>query len=187
MPFIAMRDHERFKVGDRVEVIDDISHYYQSHIGTITSEQQRPMAVVQECDVRLADGTCSRFFDFQLHIPKAITAGIVFDSATSPPVSEACRNRAGRHLRFAVGDFAVHIKVAASDGHKTLLGQVNSVGALPESPLVTLLLQNEPQRTTAANSCGEFIFPRAPLGNVSLELFIPGRRIIVAFDVGSIG
>jgi hypothetical protein len=177
----------RFKVGDRVEVIDDIDNHYQSHVGTIMGEQQRPMAVVQECDVRFADGTHDRFFDFQLHIPAAITAAAVFDSATSAAVSGARGASESRHLLFAAGGFDLHIKVAAGEGGKTLWGQVNSSGPLPESPLVTLLVQNEPQQTTTANNSGAFAFPRAPLGSVSLEIFVPGRRIIVTFDMGPTG
>jgi len=52
-----------FEVGDRVEVIDDIGHHYQSHVGIVTKAQQRVMAVAEEFEVRLADGTVHRFFD----------------------------------------------------------------------------------------------------------------------------
>ncbi len=174
----------QFKVGDRVEIIDDIGHHYPSHIGIVTKERHRSMAVAQDVDVWLADGTYHRFFDFQLHVPAAIVAHVLFDSATAPQIAGTRGICQSRHLQFAADDFDLQITIAESEGHKTILGHIDSRWAVPESPLVTLLVENDPQQSTIADGLRKFAFDQVPPRNVSLEIFAPGRCIIAAFDVG---
>jgi hypothetical protein len=165
-----------FKVGDRVEVIDDIGHHYQSHVGIVTKAQQRAMAVAEEFDVRLADGTAHRFFDFQLGTSPATTAPIIFDSTMAPQVQATRGHLDSRHLQFAAEGLYLHIRI--TDNQKAIHGQVTSNQNLPEQPLVTLLVDNEPQQDTTADDLGEFGFGHVPLGNLAVEIFVPGRRII---------
>jgi hypothetical protein len=164
-----------FKAGDRVEIIDDIGHHYQSHIGIVTSTQQRAMAVAADVDVHLADGTAHRFFDFQLRTPPATSAPIIFDSTTAPPILKALDHEC-RHLQFEAEGLDLHIRVTEKE--RTIRGQVTSDRNLPEQPLVTLLVDDKPQQDTTANDVGEFEFDEVPLGRVTVEIFIPGRRII---------
>jgi hypothetical protein len=173
----------QFYVGDRVEVIDDIGHHYQSHVGIVTKAQHRAMAVAEEFDVRLADGTDRRFFDFQLGIPPAVSASIVFDSSTSPSATGSRSSGDTRHLQFAAKDFDLHINIEDREGQKTILGQLNSPSRLAEQALLTLIAENELRQTAAADLTGEFRFERAPIGNLTCEIFLPGLRIIAALSV----
>jgi hypothetical protein len=83
-----------------------------------------------------------------------------------------------RHLRFALGGLDLHLRIA--EKQKVIHGQVTSSRSLPERPLVTLLVDNEPRQTTTPDDLGEFGFGEVPPGNVTVEIFLPGRRVIAA-------
>jgi hypothetical protein len=165
-----------FKAGDRVEIIDDIGHQYQSHVGIVMKTQQRAMAVVEEVDVHLADGTAQRFFDFQLRTPPAKPAPVIFDSTMAQEVVGTRGNTDCRHLQFEAEGLGLHIRVTAK--RRAIQGQVTSSQKFPEQPLVTLLVDDQPQQDTTADGIGEFAFDEVPLGNVTVEIFMPGRRIV---------
>jgi hypothetical protein len=165
-----------FKVGDRVEVIDDIGRHFQSHVGIVTGTRRRPMSVAQEIDVRLADGVIHRFFDFQLCTPPATPLSLIFDSATAPGVEGVRDTSEARQMLFRGQDIDLHLRVTPTQ----IRGQFTSVQTASEGPLITLLINDEPWHTITADNAGDFALEEVPLGTITLEIFVPGRRFVLA-------
>jgi hypothetical protein len=171
----------QFKAGDRVEVIDDIGNHYLSHVGIVTNARQREMAVAEEVDVCLANGLTHRFFDFQLRTRPAASAHIVFDSTVAPQPHGIRGSGISRHLQFAAEGFVLHIQIL--EQQRAVHGQVVSIQNVSEPPLVTLLVDNEPQQTTGSDDFGDFRFEELPDGKIAVEIFLPGRRFVADLSI----
>src|SRR5688500_6567550 len=74
-------------IGDRVELISEIWHRYPSCVGVITSATHHPVPVLQEFDVKLADGTAAAFSAFQLIVRTPTEAQKLVDSTAARQVS----------------------------------------------------------------------------------------------------
>jgi hypothetical protein len=59
----------RFKPGDRVQLIGDISRFYKCVIGVVLDCGGSASSILKTYLVRLADNTVDLFFDFQLQTP----------------------------------------------------------------------------------------------------------------------
>ena len=170
-----------FKIGDRVEIVGEITNLSLPKVGVITAAGKACLR--SKFTVRLADGTESDFWDSQLHIPPIIFADMIFDTHVSPLPSGARGSMFKRHLRFISREFDIHMMFIESEKQKRLYGQLTANGVAPESSLITLLSNGEPYATTAASSCGEFEVNQIPFASAALEILIPSRRIVVTFDV----
>jgi hypothetical protein len=172
----------RFNIGDRVQLVGDISRFYPCTVGIVTDGGNYPASVLNQYKVRLADGAEGTFFDFQLETPPLITARVIFDSA----VTEKPKGQRGpvpdRHVRLLGRDIDIHLKIMGTP-LKTVIGQVTA-GANPVmNAQVTLLVQNEIAGTTITNDLGEFTLRGVPAGEVGIEIFLPSRRILVPLTV----
>ncbi len=170
-----------FQVGDRVEVIGTIAKYYVSTIGIVTALGQSQVPVMKDFHVELTDGTLARFFDFQLRVPPPTMAGLLFDNWRSPSLSGLRGAAEDRHLLFVMCDFDIHLKLGRSDEKKTVLGQVTPV---PRISLVSLLIGQQQKETTTTDLTGAFKLPEIGWGDVAVEIFVPGQRIICEFPAG---
>lgn len=113
----------------------------------------------------------------------AIAAHIIFDSSVSP-VNSGFRGIAqDRHLLFVAQGLDIHVKIVASKRHREIHGQVIHHTPPGESMLIQLCVQEEPKDTTTTDSFGEFSFHEVPIGNVTVEILKPSRRIAASFSV----
>jgi hypothetical protein len=170
------------KIGDRVELISDIGHRFRSRIGIITAADQHTVPVLKEFVVRLADGGEAIFSGFQLKKPPARAARRLVGSDVFSHTSGMRGKVEDRHLLFVDDNFDIHLKVATSQEHKNVLGQVTSRTTVWELALVTLLAQDRPYETATTDSFGDFMFRKVPAGNLNIEILIPSHRIVVPFD-----
>jgi hypothetical protein len=171
-----------FNIGDRVELIREIGHYYPSRIGIIASAGKHPVSLLREFLVRLADGTKATFSGFQLRTPTATAAHKLLDSAASASTSGMRGSLGGRHLLFAAEGFDIHLKLASSERRKIVVGQLTSETSKWNHALVTLLVQDAPHVTTSTDSFGEFLLEEIPSGNVSIEILVPSYRVVATFE-----
>jgi hypothetical protein len=172
-----------FNIGDRVELIREIGHYYPARIGIITSAGTHPVSLLREFLVRLADGTKATFSGFQLRTPTATAAHKLLDSAASAANASGMRGSpGGRHLLFAAEGFDIHLKLASSERRKIVVGQLTSETSKWNHALVTLLVQDAPHVTTSTDSFGEFLLEEIPSGNVSIEILVPSYRVVATFE-----
>ena len=111
----------------------------------------------------------------------ATTAHIIFDSYLSPLPSGVRGIDQDRHLLFVGPELDIHVKIAQVNRHKEIYGQVITHGPREESTTI-LLLSCEASQEMTAGPFGEFTFDEVPSGNVSLEILLPTRRVIAAFD-----
>ena len=171
----------RLEIGDRVEIVGDIRDQLPSSIGIITATEGT--FSLPKFRVRLADGTESVFWDSQLQVPPVMYADMIYDTHVSP-VPPALRGSICEHqMRFISREFDIHLKLTRSDERTTLHGQLSANGVAPKSSLVTLLFKSGPLARTVADSYGEFRLEQIPSGDAMLEILVPSRRIIAAFDV----
>lgn len=171
----------RFKVGDRVEVTGEIAQFYPCHVGIIIEADTRLSSVLHQYKVRLADKKENTFFDFQLQMPQAVVARTLFDSAASTKRHGVRGNDHTRHLRMMSGMIDIHLKIDSTK--KTIVGQVMSGTSKQRPGLVTLLVDNQPLQTTSTDDLGEFSFRHAPQGDVTIEVFLPSRRILIPLTI----
>ena len=153
----------RFEIGDRVEIVGEVGNQFPSSIGIITATEGT--FALPKFRVRLTDGTESAFWDSQLEVPPLIFADMIYDTHVSP-VPPGIRG-------------SIHERT-------TLHGQLSANGVAPKSSLVTLLLNRGPLATTVADSYGEFKLEQIPSGDAMLEILVPSRRIVAAFDVSPV-
>jgi hypothetical protein len=169
----------RFKPGDRVQLIGDIAHFYKCVIGVVLDSEENPSSILKTYLVRLADQTVNMFFDFQLNIPPAIAAQVVFDSQR-PTKQLASRGTIdARHIVAAAGEVEVHIRIAGTAGVWSIIGQA-TVGKVTSTAIGTLLVDQQVMASEPADADGEFKFRDVPASPIALEIFVPGRRIVAA-------
>jgi hypothetical protein len=70
----------RFEYGDRVQVIGDIARFYKCVVGAVIADERDAVSEMNQYKVRLADGSESDFFDFQLQSPAVMTGRLIEDS-----------------------------------------------------------------------------------------------------------
>ena len=168
----------RFKPGDRVQLIGDISHFYNSVIGVVLDCGGSSSSVLKTYLVRLADKTVDMFFDFQLQTPPLVPAEVVFDSR-KPDKQLATRGTVGaRHIVAAAGEVQVHVRINGTFAW-SIIGQA-SVGRMATSAIGTLLVDKRIMASEPANEEGEFRFRNVPASQITLEVFVPGQRIVAA-------
>ncbi len=168
------------EIGDRVEIVGEIAGQFRSKIGVVTTT--REVSPRRKFTVRLADGTESDFWDFQLQIPPIIFADMIVDTDVSL-VPGLGGSTFTHQMRFISREFDIHLNLTESGNEKSLYGQLTANGIAPESSLITLQFQGEQCVTTATDSCGVFEVHQVPSGNAVLEILVPSRRIVVTFDV----
>ena len=171
----------RFEIGDRVEIVGDIRDQFPSSIGIITATEGT--FSLPKFRVRLADGTESVFWDSQLQVPPVMFADMIYDTHVSPVPPGLRGSIYEHHMRFISREFDIHVKLTRSEERTILQGQLAANGVAPKSSLVTLLLNRGPLATTVADSYGEFRIEQIPSGDAMLEILVPSRRIVAAFDV----
>jgi len=177
---------ERFRIGDRVEIVGQTAKQLRSKVGVITSVEEA--SIGKNFTVTLADGAESAFSASQLKIPEASFADLIFDTRVSPAPSGLRGSVSGRHLRFVCREFDIDLKLTGSSGQqRNLLGQLTTDGAAVEPSLVTLLLEGKPFARTVTDSLGEFKLERVRSGSAVLEFLIPARRILATFNVSPSG
>jgi hypothetical protein len=168
----------RFKPGDRVQLIGDISRFYKCVIGVVLDCGESSSSLLKTYLVRLADKTVDMFFDFQLHTPPLVPAEVVFDSR-KPDKQLATRGTVGaRHIVAAAGEVQVHVRINGTFAW-SIIGQA-SVGRMATSAIGTLLVDKRIMASEPANEEGEFRFRDVPAGQLTLEVFVPGQRIVAA-------
>jgi len=172
-------------LGDRVEVVGEIANQFQSKIGVITAVEES-VVCGGEFTVRLADGTQAVFQNSQLQILPVVFGDMILDTHVSP-VPYGLRGGTGaismRHMRFISREFDIHIKLAGSEEHKNLLGEVSANEDARPPFLITLLFDDKPFASTATDTLGEFNFNHVPSGHAVLEVLVPSRRIVARFEV----
>ena len=168
-----------FSIGDRVEVIGDIARYYRSTVGTITGKEQGITSLFNKFTLRLADGTVGTFLPFQIQIPPATTARLVFDNAASWQPAGLRGAAQPRHLRFTAQQFDIHLKILGSETSKAIVGQIfRGQSEWIEPALVTLLVDGKAEQTTTTDAIGEFKLDRIQAGEIGLEIFVAAHRIL---------
>jgi hypothetical protein len=172
----------RFRLGDRVQLVGDIARFYTCIVGVIISNDDYPASVLNQYKVRLANGTEGLFFDFQLHTPPVNIARVIFDSLLTPKSSGTRGEGSGRHVHLVGRDIDIHFKITGIT-YKTLLGQVTAGTAVIRQALVTLVVQNEVVATATTDDSGEFTLRDVLTGDVSVEVFVPTRRILASLSV----
>jgi len=171
----------RFNIGDRVQLIGDIARFYHCTVGIISDGGNYPASVLNQYRVRLADEVEGTFFDFQIDSPSQIMARVIFDSAeTSKPMGQRGSTQE-RHARFLGRDVDIHLKIGITPP-RTIIGQVVAGPNPVAKALVTLLVQGQIANTTTTDDLGEFTL-RGLAGEVGIEIFLPGRRILVPLTV----
>ena len=174
----------RFEIGDRVEIVGEVGNQFPSSIGIITATEGT--FALPKFRVRLTDGTESAFWDSQLEVPPLIFADMIYDTHVSPVPPGIRGSIYEHHMRFISREFDIHLKLTRLDERTTLHGQLSANGVAPKSSLVTLLLNRGPLATTVADSYGEFKVEQIPSGDAMLEILVPSRRIVAAFDVSPV-
>jgi hypothetical protein len=165
----------RFRIGDRVEVVDGGVSREMPRVGTIMGT-----AAADNFLVALVDGNESIFSPAQLVVPPPISADLIFDTRISP-VSEMRGGSSGRHMRFICRDFDIHLKIMGSQ-QRTLIGQLTQNGSAPDPALVTLLFESKPYARTATDTLGEFQLEQLRDGHALLEILVPSCRMLTTFD-----
>jgi len=171
----------RFEIGDRIEIVGEIRNQFASNIGVIIATEGT--LSLPKCRVRLADGTESVFWDSQLQVPPVMFADMIYDTSVSPVPSGLRGSIYEHHMRFISREFDIHVKLTRSDERTALHGQLSANGVAPKSSLVTLLFNHGPLATTVADPYGEFKLEQIPSGEAMLEILVPSRRIVAAFEV----
>src|SRR5262245_48122638 len=123
----------RFKPGDRVQLTGEVAQFYGCVIGVVSELNTNYSRVLVQCVVRLADGTASQFFDFQLQPLTPVWGRIVLDN----------QDPEGRLLRLVAADVNIQVKIAGVLS-KSILVQVLSGEAAASLALVTLLKDDQP-------------------------------------------
>jgi hypothetical protein len=174
----------RLKAGDRVQLIGDIAHFYSCTVGVVVSGNEYPASVLNQYKVRLADGTEGTFFDFQLEMPAVITARLILDSAAVSKPPGARGTPPDRHVRMLGRDIDIHLRIrtAGSEG-ATIVGQIAASATPMAKAQATLLVHDDAVETTITDDLGEFTLRGAPRGDIKIEVFLPGRRILVPLTI----
>jgi hypothetical protein len=111
----------------------------------------------------------------------ATTAYTIFDSSLSFLPSGVRGMDQDRHLLFVGPELDIHVKITQADRHKEIYGQVITHGE-KEEPATVLLLSCEAPQEATAGPFGEFNFDEVRSGSVSLEIVLPSRRVVAAFE-----
>jgi hypothetical protein len=165
-----------------VQLLGDIARFYACPVGVIVADSVDPAAVLNQYNVRLADGTTGTLFDFQLQKPPAAIAHLIFDSAVAPKSTGTRGSTALRQLRLLARDVEIHLEISGSED-KTLIGEVTAGPAAIRYGLVTLLAGDETVDSTSSGHSGEFTLHHVPTGKFALEIFIPSRRVIATLNL----
>ena len=172
----------RFKVGDRVQLTGEIARFYRSVIGTVKDSGTDHRSVLLQYDVRLADGTVSKFFDFQLQTPPVVRGRIVFDEPISIKDCDLPDARTGREIRLIGADVEVHLEICGAF-RKSITEHVSVGKVAMTDALVTVLVHEQPIATKRTDGRGDVEFHGAPSGDVTIETLVPGKRIVVSLNV----
>jgi hypothetical protein len=165
----------RFKAGDRVQLTGDIARFYRCVIGIVTAIGTDPSSVLIHYQVRLADDTVATFFDFQLQTVPVVQANVVSDSLASLTATGSEAASEDREIRWIGSGVEIHAKISGQ--LKTIVGQVSKGKSPIAGALVTVVIDRQPVATKATDTRGEAEFENVPAGEVTLETFVPGRRI----------
>ena len=122
-------------------------------------------------------------FGDRTFISPVMFADMIYDTSVSPVPSGLRGSIYEHHMRFISREFDIHVKLTRSDERTALHGQLSANGVAPKSSLVTLLFNHGPLATTVADPYGEFKLEQIPSGEAMLEILVPSRRIVAAFDV----
>jgi hypothetical protein len=172
----------RFKPGDRVQIAGDIARFHACAIGVIVPHTEDAASVLNQYQVRLANGTVAVFFDFQLRPPAALHARMTFDSASAKQPAGTRGVVPGRHLRFVSGNLEIDLKITHGE-EKSVVGQLRA-GAAPLYAVATLVMRNGTIRSEPVDAEGEFYFRDVPAGELTLEVLVPGNAVLATFVVG---
>ena len=168
----------RFNPGDRVQLIGDISRFYKCVIGVVLDCGEGSSSILQTYLVRLADKTVDMFFDFQLQTPPSVPAQVVFDSR-KPDKQVATRGTvSARYIVAAAGEIEVHVQINGTFVW-SIIGQA-SVGKMATNAIGTLLVDKRIMASEPADEEGEFRFRDVPASPITLEVFVPGQRIVAS-------
>jgi hypothetical protein len=172
----------RFEPGDRVQLVGDIARFYTCIVGVIVSDDDNSASVLNQYQVRLADGTIAAFFDFQLHTPPLTSARVIFDSLLTSTAGGTRGETTGRHMHLVGRDVDFHLKITGSS-QKAILGQITAGAKVLKKALVTLMVENKVTETVATDDSGEFALRSVPSGAVGIEVFVPARRVLASMTV----
>ena len=109
-------------------------------------------------------------------------AHMIFDSSLSLLPSGVRGMDQDRHLLFTAPDLDIHVKITETDRHKEIYGQVIHQAPTEESTIVMLVTEEEPKEMKRPDQFGEFSFNEVPAGDVAIEIILPSRRVVAAFD-----
>jgi hypothetical protein len=172
----------RFRIGDRVQLIGDIARFYICVVGVVIEDGTYPASVLNQYKVRLADGTVAVFFDFQLQTPPAFRAHVIFDSAVAKKNTGTRGAPTGRHVQLAARDIELHLKITGSV-KKSIVGQVTAGTNPMRKALVSLLVDDQPVDSKTTDDAGEFELHDVQPGDATIEVLVPGRRIIATLTI----
>jgi hypothetical protein len=111
----------------------------------------------------------------------ATRAYMIFDSSLSLLPHGVRGMNQDRHLLFAAPDLSIHVRITEADRHKEIHGQVIPHAPTEESTIV-MLVKEEPREIRRPDQFGEFTFNEVPAGDIVIEIILPSRRVIAAFD-----
>ena len=75
----------------------------------------------------------------------------------------------------------IHLAVAEAP-EKSVVGQVTVGKTAVAAALVSVLVADRPVATKATDKGGEFKFDEMPAGPVTVEVIIPGKRIVASLN-----
>jgi hypothetical protein len=163
----------RFEYGDRVQVIGDIARFYKCVVGAVIADERDAVSEMNQYKVRLADGSESDFFDFQLQSPAVMTGRLIEDSG---------QTAAGRELRFSARNIYIHLEIKGS-AEKSVVGVVKIGSTVLPNALVTAWNPDRISAPAVSNNDGEFTFQDVAPGEIRIEVFVPTSRILVSLVV----
>ena len=172
----------RFKVGDRVQLTGEIARFYPSVIGIVKDRGKDQSSVLVQYDVRLADETVAKFFDFQLQTPPVVRGRIVYDEPILKKSTAHAVASEGREIRLIGADVEVHLEICGAF-RKSITEHVSVGKVAMTDALVTVLVHEQPIATKRTDGRGDVEFHGAPSGDVTIETLVPGKRIVVSLNV----
>jgi len=172
----------RYKVGDRVQLAGDISRFYPCVVGVVDSGSDDPSSLLIQYQVRLADGAIATFFDFQLQSLPVVRAQVVFDGPISTQPMGTRGVLEGRHIHVVAPGVEIHLRISDTPP-RSVIGELTAGKTPMPCALVTLMTDDHPIGTKPTDGSGEFEFHEVPEGNVAIEAFLPGRRIVASLNI----
>jgi hypothetical protein len=163
----------RFNIGNRVQLAGEIARFHKCGVGTVIETDLDSRAVLAQYRVRLADNTISTFFDFQLQSPPVLRAQIVLDTSSAGEHDT-------RRVHLVSAGIEIRLKIW---GTRTVSGEV-AIGRSPVHFAVVSLLSDEAVLSTKpVDDSGGFRFDEVSPGEMTLEVFVPGKRIVATLNV----